>query len=47
MLAHLVMNYDVKIEGGRPANVQVGQATLPSPGAEISVRKRKGGESDS
>ena len=42
MLAHILLNYDVKLAngGGRPANVRLGRATLPDPKAELLFRKR-------
>lgn len=41
MLAHIVMNYDVKIDGPRPKNVEIKGAAFPSGKAKLLVRKRK------
>ncbi|KAF8330123.1 cytochrome P450 [Amanita rubescens] len=40
MLAHVVLNYDFKMDGGRPENVWIGRACLPDPKAQVSFRKR-------
>ena len=42
MLAHIVLNYDVKMAngGGRPANVWYGASSLPNTKAEVLFRKR-------
>lgn len=42
MLAHIVMNYDIKVKGGvRPANVAKSGSSVPSGEAEIMVRLRE------
>ena len=43
MMAHLVLNYDVKFaeEGKRPANIRFGPADLPSHSAQVLFRKRR------
>ncbi|TBU42680.1 cytochrome P450 [Dichomitus squalens] len=47
MMAHLVLNYDVKFaeEGKRPTNVRFGPADLPSHNAQVLFRKRRRGAS--
>jgi hypothetical protein len=41
MLAHVVLNYDLKMDGGgRPENVWIGRTSLPDPKAQVSFRKR-------
>ncbi|GLB41513.1 putative cytochrome p450 [Lyophyllum shimeji] len=42
MLAHVVMNYDVKLEGrgGRPENMWFVTSCIPNPKAEVLFRKR-------
>ena len=42
MLAHVVLNYDVKVadDGGRPENVWFGRSSLPNPKAQVLFRKR-------
>ena len=42
MLAHILLNYDVKMAdgGGRPENVWIGVSSLPNTGAEMLFRKR-------
>lgn len=42
MLAHILLNYDVKMadDGGRPANVWIGLSSLPNTKAEVLFRKR-------
>jgi hypothetical protein len=42
MLAHVVLNYDLKMTdgGGRPENVWSGRISLPNPKAQVSFRKR-------
>lgn len=42
MLAHILLNYDVKMadDGGRPANVWIGLSSLPNTEAEVLFRKR-------
>jgi len=42
ILAHIVMNYDVKMANGdgRPENVWFGRTSLPNPKAEVLFRKR-------
>ncbi|KAJ6498408.1 cytochrome P450 [Mycena vitilis] len=43
MLAHLVINYDVKaeVEGVRPADFNFGTITSPNPTARVLIRKRQ------
>ncbi|KJA23965.1 hypothetical protein HYPSUDRAFT_39491 [Hypholoma sublateritium FD-334 SS-4] len=43
MLAHLVVNYDVRLEneGVRPADMWVATSRVPNPTAEVLFRKRK------
>ena len=42
MLAHILLNYDVKMAngGGRPENMRIGQSSLPNTKAEVLFRKR-------
>lgn len=42
MLAHVLMNYDIKMPNGagRPANIRIGQEMLPDVTAEVLFRKR-------
>lgn len=42
MLAHVLMNYDIKMANGaeRPANIRIGQEMLPDATAEVLFRKR-------
>ena len=42
MLAHILLNYDVKMAdgGGRPENVWIGLSSLPDTKAEVLFRKR-------
>ena len=42
MLAHVVLNYDIKMAdgGGRPEDVWFGRFSLPNPEAQVSFRKR-------
>jgi hypothetical protein len=42
MLAHVVLNYDLKMDNGgrRPENVWIGRVSLPDPKAQVSFRKR-------
>ena len=42
MLAHILLNYDVKIAngGGRPENMWFGRSSLPNTKAEVLFRKR-------
>ncbi|CAK1357849.1 unnamed protein product [Cercospora beticola] len=40
MVAHVVMNYDIKCEGGRPANVLINGSCVPSPTAELQIKLR-------
>lgn len=42
MIAHIVMNYDIKIEGGRPKNTEINGASIPPTEFEIQVRLREG-----
>ncbi|KAJ6514213.1 cytochrome P450 [Mycena vitilis] len=41
ILAHILMNYDVKIEGVRPANFAFGILIGPNPKGTILIRKRQ------
>lgn len=41
LIAHVVMNYDIKVEGGRPENLKINGAVVPSDDAEIFVRLRQ------
>jgi hypothetical protein len=43
MLAHVVLNYDVKLEneGVRPANTWFANSCVPNPKAEVMFRKRE------
>lgn len=42
MLAHVLMNYDIKManDAGRPDNIRIGQEMLPDATAEVLFRKR-------
>lgn len=40
MLAHIVMNYDIAIEGGRPKNMAINGSSIPSSTAEMKIRLR-------
>lgn len=42
VLAHIVMQYDVVVEGERPESIYRGGASVPDPGVEIWVKKRMG-----
>ncbi|KAI0937289.1 hypothetical protein AcV5_005232 [Taiwanofungus camphoratus] len=43
VLAHIILNYDVKFEGEatRPDNVWLGITIIPAPGAKVMFRKRQ------
>lgn len=43
MLAHVLLNYDVKMPNGRgrPANWEIGNTSVPDPRAEVMFRKRR------
>jgi cytochrome P450 len=43
MMAHVLLNYDIRseVEGVRPANLHLGQTTLPNPSAKVLFRKRR------
>ena len=41
MLAHIVMNYDVKIDGPRPKNIEIKGAAFPDAKAKLLVRLRQ------
>lgn len=42
MLAHIVMSYDVRVVGGkRPANKNIGGASMPSDDAELQIKLRQ------
>ncbi|KAF7191122.1 Cytochrome P450 monooxygenase [Pseudocercospora fuligena] len=40
LLAHVVMNYDIKIEGGRPENLRINGAVVPTNDAEMFLKLR-------
>ena len=42
MLAHILLNYDIKMAngGGRPDNIWLGRAALANTKAEVLFRKR-------
>ncbi|KAI6162548.1 cytochrome P450 [Pisolithus thermaeus] len=42
MLAHIVMSYDVELEGGkpRPQSLRMGRSIVPNPTAKVMFRKR-------
>nr|POE56583.1 ent-kaurene oxidase [Quercus suber] len=42
MMAHIVMTYDVRIDGGRPPNRAINGASIPTDDAEIMIRLRSG-----
>lgn len=44
MMAHLVLNYDVKLEleGVRPPNVEIALAVIPNISAKVLFRRRMG-----
>ncbi|KAI5367110.1 putative cytochrome P450 [Septoria linicola] len=41
MLAHIVMNYEIKVDGGRPPNMLINGSSIPSQEAELQVRLRQ------
>ena len=43
ILAYLVMNYDMELEGGavRPENIRLGFSVIPSPEAVVVFKKRQ------
>jgi hypothetical protein len=41
MLAHIVLTYDVRLEGKRPKNFDFKGASVPSPRAKLQVRLRQ------
>jgi cytochrome P450 len=43
MLAHLLLNYDVKaeVDGVRPKNVNIGPSQMPNPTAKVLFRQRQ------
>lgn len=41
MLAHVVMNYDIKIEGPRPANLSMNASRVPKDDVTMQVRLRR------
>lgn len=46
MLAHIVMNYDVKLEGGaRPRAIEIKSAAMPDSKVQVLVRLRGDGGS--
>ncbi|KAF2216781.1 hypothetical protein CERZMDRAFT_32202, partial [Cercospora zeae-maydis SCOH1-5] len=40
MIAHVVMTYDMKCEGGRPANMLINGSSIPSAKAELQIKLR-------
>ncbi|KAM3424782.1 hypothetical protein BST61_g6763 [Cercospora zeina] len=40
MIAHVVTNYEIKCEGGRPANMLINGSSIPSAKAELQVKLR-------
>ena len=40
MLAHIIMNYDLKLEGGPPKKIELKGIAMPDPKVEILVRHR-------
>ena len=40
-LAHIIMNYDVKLEGDHPKNIWIVATCIPSPTGEVMFRRRK------
>ncbi|KXT00227.1 hypothetical protein AC579_8540 [Pseudocercospora musae] len=40
MLAHIVMNYDVKLPGPRPKNYDFKHASVPDPRSQLMIRRR-------
>jgi hypothetical protein len=42
MLAHVLLNYDIKManDAGRPANIPIASEMMPDPSAEVLFRKR-------
>lgn len=41
MLAHIVMNYDVKLPGPRPPNMDIKASSTPPPKAKLLIRRRE------
>jgi hypothetical protein len=43
MLAHILLNYDIRaeVEGVRPPNFHIAQQTIPNTDAKILFRKRQ------
>jgi hypothetical protein len=41
MLAHVVMNYDVRIDGKRPKNFDLKSHSVPHPRTKLQVRLRE------
>lgn len=41
MVAHVVMNYDIKVDGGRPPNMLINGSSIPSQTAELQIRLRQ------
>lgn len=42
MIAHIVMNYDVKLPGGvRPENMVIGSNSVPPESAQLQIRLRQ------
>jgi hypothetical protein len=42
ILAYMLAHYDVKLLGERPKSRRMGMAEVPSLGASIEIRRRKG-----
>ncbi len=42
MLAHVLLNYDIKManDAGRPTNIPIASEMMPDPSAEVLFRKR-------
>ncbi|GBE89830.1 Cytochrome P450 monooxygenase paxP [Sparassis crispa] len=47
MLAYVVLNYDIKFEGGgkRPENLWINASIVPAPGVKVMFRKRRSADS--
>ncbi len=41
MMAHVVINYDIKLEGDLPEPKRWAQAVFPDPKAEVMFKKRE------
>jgi hypothetical protein len=40
MMAYIVMNFDLKVDGGRPANFSFNGASVPTDDMKIDIRLR-------